>query len=157
MNKFVKLIISIVICQLAGIIGSIFTMGSVETWYVTIAKPAFNPPNWIFGPVWVTLYTLMGIAAFLIWKEDIKNKAVKNALTIFALQLIVNILWSIVFFGAHSIMGGLIIIIILFILIIVTIKSFYKVSKTAGNLLIPYLLWVGFATALNFAIWQLND
>ena len=131
-------------------------MGAVDTWYMAITKPSFNPPNWIFGPVWIVLYTLMGISAFLIWKEDIKNKAVRNALTVFILQLIVNILWSVVFFGAHSIMGGLIIIIILFILIVITIKSFYKVSKTAGNLLIPYLLWVGFATVLNFAIWQLN-
>ena len=156
MNNFVRLIVSIVICQLAGIIGSIFTMSSVGTWYAAINKPAFNPPDWVFGPVWIVLYTLMGVSAFLIWKEDTKNKAVKNALIIFLLQLIVNVLWSIAFFGAHSILGGLIIIIILFILIALTIKSFHKVSKTAGNLLIPYLLWVGFAAALNISIWLLN-
>lgn len=156
MSNILKLIISIVICQLAGIIGAFFTTDSIPTWYNSLNKPEFNPPNWLFGPVWTILYLLMGISLFIIWKEDLKNKNVKNAFAIFIVQLIVNLLWSIVFFGMHSISGGLIVIIVLLVIIIITIVKFKKISFTASILLIPYLLWVCFATILNFYFYKLN-
>lgn len=157
MSNITKLIISIVICQLAGVIGSFFTMDAIPVWYETLAKPSFNPPSWLFGPVWIFLYLLMGIALFLIWKEDLKNKEVKTAFTVFIIQLIFNASWSIVFFGMRSTAGGLIVIIILWILILISILKFMKISKTAGILLIPYLLWVTFAAILNYSIYNLNQ
>lgn len=156
MSNIIKLILSIVICQAAGIIGTIFTGDSVLGWYAGLNKPSFNPPDWIFGPVWITLYILMGISLFMIWREDLKNKDVRSAFNLFMVQLVFNTAWSIVFFGAHSITGGLIIIIILWILILMTIIKFVKISRFAGILLIPYLLWVSFATVLNFFIYKLN-
>lgn len=156
MSNILKLIISIVICQLAGIIGAFFTTDSIPTWYNSLNKPEFNPPNWLFGPVWTILYLLMGISLFIIWKEDLKNKNVKNAFAIFIVQLIINLLWSVVFFGMHSISGGLIVIIVLLVIIIITIVKFKKISFTASILLIPYLLWVCFATILNFYFYKLN-
>lgn len=157
MSNITKLILSIVICQLAGIIGSFFTADSIASWYVTLNKPSFNPPNWIFGPVWITLYLLMGISMFLIWREGLKNKNVKDAFTIFIVQLVINASWSIVFFGVQSLVGGLAVIIILDILVIICIKKFMKISKLAGFLLIPYLLWILFATILNYFIFKLNQ
>ncbi|MEO8447004.1 MAG: TspO/MBR family protein [bacterium] len=156
MSNFLKLIISIVICQLAGVIGTFFTMDSIPTWYAALNKPDFNPPNWIFGPVWIFLYLLMGISLFLVWRENLKNDHVKSAFMIFMIQLVLNTLWSIVFFGMQSITGGLIIILLLWIFIILTIIKFRKVSAVASMLLIPYLLWVTFAAVLNFYIFKLN-
>lgn len=145
----------ILLCLLAGIIGSIFTTSNIPTWYESLNKPSFNPPNWLFAPVWTTLYILMGISAFLIYKKGLK-KDIKFALGIFGLQLIFNTLWSILFFGLNSPLLGLICIIILWCLIVFTIKLFYKISKTAAYLLIPYIIWVSFATILNYFIWVLN-
>lgn len=156
MPNFLKLIVSIIVCQLAGIIETIFTSDGIPTWYSSLNKPSFNPPDWIFGPVWIGLYLMMGIALFLIWREDLRNKEVKSAFVIFILQLIFNIIWSIIFFGAHSIIGGLVIIIILWILILITISKFMKISKTGGILLIPYLIWITFAVILNYFIYILN-
>ncbi len=156
MSNILKLIISIVICQLAGVFGTIFTYDSISNWYVGLNKPALNPPDWLFGPVWIILYLMMGISLFIIWKEDLKNKEIKSAFILFMIQLIFNASWSIVFFGAQTTIGGLIVIIILWILILVTILKFMKISRTAGILLIPYLLWVSFATYLNFSIYKLN-
>ncbi|MDZ4713182.1 MAG: TspO/MBR family protein [bacterium] len=156
MSNILKLIISIVICQLAGVIGSFFTMDSIPTWYAALNKPDFNPPNWIFGPVWIFLYLLMGISLFLVWRENLKNDHVKSAFVIFMVQLILNTFWSIVFFGMQSITGGLIIILLLWLFIILTIIRFRKVSAIASMLLIPYLLWVTFAAVLNFYIYKLN-
>ncbi len=151
MKDLVKLILSIVICQLAGVIGSVFTAKSVSTWYLTLNKPLFTPPGWLFGPVWISLYFLMGVALFLIWqKKD------KKALTFFSVQLVFNAFWSIAFFGLKSPLFGLIVIIILWILILLTIIKFFKISKSAGWLLIPYILWVSFASILNFALFLLN-
>nr|MBP9096923.1 tryptophan-rich sensory protein [Ignavibacteria bacterium] len=118
MSNITKLIISIVICQLAGVIGSFFTMDAIPVWYDTLAKPSFNPPSSVFGPVWIFLYLLMGISLFLVWKEDLKNKQVKTAFMIFMIQLVFNAAWSIVFFGMRSPVGGLIVIVILWILIL---------------------------------------
>ena len=156
MSNTLKLILSIIICQAAGLIGTIFTMDSIPTWYAALNKPTFNPPNWLFGPVWTVLYLMMGISLFIVWKEELKNKIVKSAFIIFMIQLFLNTIWSVVFFGMQSISGGLIIIVLLWIMILFTIIKFMKISRVAGILLIPYLLWVSFATFLNYSIFQLN-
>jgi benzodiazapine receptor len=149
-----KLIISILICLLAGFIGSFFTTPAITTWYTTLQKPSFAPPNWVFFPVWTSLFIMMGISLFLIWKKE--DKKVKTALYIFAAQLVLNAFWSVAFFGLKSPLMGLIEIIILWIAILATILSFNKISRTASYLLIPYILWVSFAAILNFSIWKLN-
>ncbi len=151
-----KLVVSIIVCQLAGVIGSIFTTPAIPSWYATLKKPSFTPPNWLFGPVWITLFVLMGTAAFLVWDKGLNNKQVKIALSIFAVQLVLNVLWSAMFFGLRSPLAGLIEIVILWTAILFTILSFFKVSQAAGFLLIPYILWVSFAAVLNFSIWRLN-
>jgi benzodiazapine receptor len=153
---WLALIAAVLISQLAGIIGSVFTFQSIPTWYAGIQKPDFNPPSWVFGPVWTTLYTLMGIAAYLVWEKGIKKKGVKQALVVFGVQLILNAIWSILFFGMQNPFLAFIEIIFLWISIVATIFLFYKISKTAGYLLVPYILWVSFAAILNFYIWQLN-
>jgi len=156
LSNTLKLILSIIICQAAGLIGTIFTMDSIPTWYAALNKPTFNPPNWLFGPVWTVLYLMMGISLFIVWKEELKNKIVKSAFIIFMIQLFLNTIWSVVFFGMQSISGGLIIIVLLWLMILFTIIKFMKISRVAGILLIPYLLWVSFATFLNYSIFQLN-
>jgi len=159
MTKFnlLKLIFSILICQAAGIIGSFFTTSSISSWYSTINKPSFNPPNWIFGPVWITLYIMMGISLFLVWqKGDLHGVSVKKALIFFGIQLALNSLWSIIFFGLHSPMAAFLEIVVLWVFILLTILEFWKISPLAGWLLVPYLFWVTFASILNFSIWRLN-
>ncbi|MCC7552480.1 tryptophan-rich sensory protein [Candidatus Micrarchaeota archaeon] len=146
----------IILCLLAGIIGSIFTTQNIPTWYESINKPSFNPPNWVFGPVWTILYVLMGISAYLIYSKGIKKKEVKLALIIFGIQLVLNTLWSILFFGLTSPLFGLICIIFLWLFIVLIMKLFYKLDKKAAYLLIPYILWVSFATILNYYIFILN-
>jgi benzodiazapine receptor len=155
-RDIVEAVVSIVVCQGAGLIGSVATFPSIPTWYASLDKPPFNPPNWIFGPVWTTLYTLMGIAAFLVWRKGIRNREVKIALGIFLVQLVLNTLWSVIFFGLNSLAGGLVVIVVLWIAILLSIITFFRISKVAGALLIPYILWVSFATILNFSLWQLN-
>ena len=150
-----KLIAAIVICEATGIIGSLVTDSDSE-WYRTLVKPSFNPPSWVFAPVWTTLYLLMGIAAYLVWKQGLQNRAVKQALLIFVAQLVLNGIWSPVFFGMHQVGGALLVIILLWLMIVLTILRFYPLSRVAAYLLIPYLLWVSFASVLNFAIWRLN-
>ncbi|MBT7902758.1 tryptophan-rich sensory protein [Candidatus Woesearchaeota archaeon] len=152
--NYVKLISAIILCQLAGIIGSLFTANSVKTWYTTINKPIFNPPSWIFSPVWITLFILMGVSLYIIWNQGFKKN--KTEITIFGIQLILNTFWSIIFFGLKNISLAFVEIIILWIMILFTLIFFYKKSKTAAYLLIPYLLWVGFATILNLSILILN-
>jgi len=156
MKNIIKLLISIVICQVAGFIGSIFTTPNIPTWYAMIKKPAFAPPNWIFAPVWTTLFLLMGIALYLVWRKGLNNLPVRTAFTIFILQLIVNILWSMMFFYFMFPLGGFVVIIALWLLILLTIIHFINISRVAGILLIPYLLWVSFASVLNFMLWRLN-
>ena len=156
MSNLVKLIICIVICQLAGVVGTIFRMDSIPTWYAALNKPLFAPPDWLFGPVWIMLYLMTGISLFIIWKEDLKNREVKTAFLIFILQLIISVIWSFVFFGIQSITGGLILIIILWLMVILAIIRFKSISRTAVILLIPYLLWVSYITLLNFSIYKLN-
>lgn len=154
MIKWKELILAIILCQLAGIIGSFFTFESIPTWYASLEKPFFNPPNWIFGPVWITLYTIMGISSYLIYTS--KNKRKTDALKIFGIQLFLNAIWSIIFFGFKSPLIALIVIILLWFLIIFTILKFYKINRAAGLILIPYILWVSFATILNYYIFILN-
>lgn len=151
-----KLALSLVIPQLAGAIGTIFTSSSIPTWYTTLNKPSFNPPNWIFGPVWTILFLLMGIALFLVWQKGIHKKEVKIAITIFGIQLVLNTLWSILFFGLQSPQYALVEIVFLWIAIVATIITFYKVSKCAAALLLPYILWVSFAAYLNYTLGMLN-
>lgn len=151
-----KLIIAIAVSQFAGIIGSLFTMSAIPNWYTTIEKPVLNPPSWIFGPVWVTLYILMGVSAFLVWREGWKKKEVKIALSIFGVQLFLNALWSVIFFGLQSPAWAFLNIVLLWITIVWTMVVFFKISKLATYLLVPYILWVSFASYLNLAIWMLN-
>ena len=156
LKNFSKLIIAIIVSELAGIIGSVFTAPSIAGWYAGIVKPALNPPSWVFGPVWTTLFALMGISAFLIWKKGLDRKDVKIALGIFLGQLALNTLWSSIFFGLHSPGGALVEIVFLWLAILATIIAFAKISKPAAWLLVPYILWVSFAAYLNYAIWALN-
>ncbi len=151
-----KLIISILIVFLAGAVGTVFTLSEITTWYAALAKPSLTPPNWAFGPVWSTLYVLMGIALFLVWREGLERKEVKVAILIFAVQLAINVMWSLVFFGGHNIFGGLVLIVILWIAILINIIVFYRISKAAGLILIPYLIWVSIATYLNYSVFILN-
>ncbi len=146
----------ILLCEMAGLIGSIFTMPAIGTWYADLNKPSFSPPNWIFGPVWTILYALMGISAYLVFSKGWKNKKIKNAVNMFSLQLILNVLWSVIFFGAKNPFLALVEITILWAAIFVTIKKFNEISKTAGNLLVPYLAWTSFAAILNLSIVLMN-
>ncbi|MFH0929052.1 MAG: TspO/MBR family protein [Candidatus Aenigmatarchaeota archaeon] len=156
MNKWLKLIISIVACQLAGIIGSVFTTSSITTWYVGLEKPWFTPPNWLFGPVWITLYTLMGISLFWIWQKGPSKANVRSALLAFFGQLAINAVWSIVFFGLQAPLYALVLIVMMWALILLTITMFYKIDKKAALILIPYIAWVTVATFLNYYVWILN-
>jgi tryptophan-rich sensory protein len=151
-----RLVFSILLCQLAGAIGGFFTASSVKTWYATLTKPSFNPPSWLFSPVWITLYVLMGIALFLVWRKGLHHKGVKIAIYVFGVQLALNALWSILFFGLKMPLLAFIEILILWGFILVTLLKFKKISKLAGYLLLPYLLWVSFAAVLNFFLWHLN-
>jgi len=155
-GKLAGLIAAIIICEFVGILGSIFTIPSITTWYAALHKPSFSPPNWLFGPVWMLLYALMGISAYLIWEKGIKKKGVKPALKLFALQLILNFIWTVLFFGLRSPLLGLIAIAVLWFAILATILKFSKLSKNAAMIMVPYLLWVSFAAVLNLAVWMLN-
>lgn len=154
--RWAKLFTSIVVSQLAGIIGSLFTSPNIGPWYSTLQKPSFAPPNWVFGPVWTTLFLLMGIAAYLVWNAGLRNKQVKIALGIFTGQLVLNTLWSIIFFGMRAPGAAFVEIVILWLAIIATIIAFAKISKPAAWLLVPYLCWVSFASVLNYYIFRLN-
>jgi benzodiazapine receptor len=151
-----KLVVSIIACLAAGAIGSIFTSQAIPTWYATLEKPVFNPPNWVFMPVWTLLYIMMGVAAFLVWRKGLENKQVRIALIIFLVQLVLNALWSVAFFGLQSPAYGLVVIAALWVAILVTVLRFYRISLTASVLMWPYLLWVTFAAVLNSSIWLLN-
>jgi tryptophan-rich sensory protein len=155
-RDIIKLVVSLVACQCAGAIGSIFTTPAIPTWYAALEKPSFNPPNWLFAPAWITLYLLMGIAAFLVWRKGLGQKGVRAALVVFLVQLVLNALWSVVFFGLKSPLWGVVVILALWVAILLTILRFFKLSTAAGALLLPYILWVSFASVLNVAVWVLN-
>lgn len=168
------LVISIVVSELAGIIGLVFTISAIPTWYAGLVKPALNPPAWVFGPVWTTLYALMGISLFLVWRSSAKASGglekqhpyiLENVrmlriwrigIAAFFIQLFLNTIWSIIFFGLQSPGWALVDIAALWLVIVWTMAVFYKISKPAAYLLVPYILWVSFAMYLNYAIWALR-
>src|SRR3989344_6516488 len=156
MKNVFKLTIAIAVSEMAGVIGSVFTAPSIDGWYANIVKAELTPPSWVFGPVWITLFALMGIAAFLVWKKGLNHMGVKIALGIFVLQLVLNTLWSIIFFGLQNPGVALIEIIFLWVSILATITAFAKVSRMAAWLLLPYILWVSFAIYLNYMIYLIN-
>lgn len=156
MKKFISFVFSILICQAAGLIGLFFTTPAIPTWYASLVKPVFNPPNWLFGPAWVLLYTLLGIALYLIWQKVAENPKAKGVLWLFYIHLILNATWSPIFFGLKNPGLALINIIIFWLLIIILMLKFWPIRKVATYLLIPYFLWVTFATVLNYFIWYLN-
>ena len=156
MSNIVKGIIAIAIPLLVGGASGFFTVTGVESWYQTIQKPSWNPPNWVFGPVWTTLYIMMGIALFLVWKEDTSQELKKIAIALFSVQLILNFFWSFIFFNLQQPGWALVEIIAMWFFILLTIFAFAQVNKTAAWLLVPYISWVSFATILNYSIWQLN-
>ncbi|HRH31148.1 MAG TPA: tryptophan-rich sensory protein [Candidatus Paceibacterota bacterium] len=160
-----QLVAAIIISELAGVIGSLFTTTAINGWYTLLVRPSFAPPNWVFGPVWTTLFVLMGIASFLVWRKGktealqrggVFPKRARTALTLFGIQLVLNTLWSIIFFGSENLGGAFVEIIFLWIAIVATIVAFYRISKPAAYLLLPYIAWVTFAAYLNYAFWQLN-
>jgi len=178
-KKVIKLLFCIIICQLAGVVGSLFTAPEIDSWFKTLIKPSFSPPNWLFAPVWTILFLLMGISLYLVWdknwvvKNEIGNSKQKiwnswsrelaigkwqkiNIILIFAFQLILNILWSVIFFGMHSPMVAFFEVLTLWVAILFTIVNFYRVSKLAAYLLVPYIVWVSFAAILNCFLWILN-
>jgi tryptophan-rich sensory protein len=150
------LIFSIILSQSAGILGSFFTAPAIPTWYASLAKPAFNPPAWLFAPVWITLFTLMGIALYLVLIKGANKPEIKKGAYLFGIQLLLNALWSILFFGLQSPGLAFAEILVLWAAIAATIWQFNKIDRRAAYLLIPYILWVSFAAILNFSIWQLN-
>jgi benzodiazapine receptor len=155
-NKFLKYFFAIGVCFLAGGIGSLFTVPSIPTWFAALNKPFFTPPNWLFGPVWTTLYVLMGISLAIVWQRSLKTKKVRDAIYLFGIQLGLNAIWSPIFFGAKNLFLALIVIVFLWVYILKTILAFRKIDKTAGYLLYPYITWVSIASALNLSVWLLN-
>jgi len=151
-----KLIISIIASFAAGGIGSLFTFKAIPTWYQGLKKPPYTPPDRVFGPVWTTLYILMGISVFLVWQKGLATNGAVLAFTLFWIQLAINASWSIIFFGIKSKGGGVITIIVLWLFILATIITSFSVSAWAGALLIPYIAWVSIAMYLNIGIWLLN-
>lgn len=151
-----RLIASILIVFFSGAVGSLATFPEITTWYAALAKPAWTPPNEWFGPIWTILYILIGIALFLVWRQGWDRRDVRFAIGIFAVQLVLNILWSLVFFGLNSILGGFIVIFLLWIAILANMVAFYVLSKPAGLLFVPYIIWVSIASYLNYSVMLLN-
>ena len=177
--KIIKLLFSVIVCEVAGASGAIFTTPQIAEWYATLNKPFFNPPNWIFAPVWTALFALIGVSLYLVWerKWEIRNEIClpenrkinglsekflsgawkkANIVLIFIVQFALNVLWSYIFFGSHNIGAAFFELIMLWVAIVFTIVNFYRVSKVAAVLLLPYIIWVSFAGILNFSIWMLN-
>lgn len=152
-----KLIASLIVTLAVGFGGSFFTRPEIEGWYAALEKPWFNPPNWLFGPVWTTLYVMMGIALWLVWKSQAAIPVKRTAILLFAVQLLLNFFWSLIFFNLHQIGWALLEIVLLWIFILLSILWFAKIDKKAAWLLVPYISWVSFATILNFYIWKLNS
>lgn len=155
-NDILKLAGSFLIVIIFAAIGSLATFSQIPTWYATLIRPEWAPPNWVFPVVWTTLYILMALALFLVWRKGLETKPAKVTVAVFLVQLAINALWSVVFFGLHSIVGGLGLIVMLWILILANIIVFYRISKWAGILLIPYIIWVTVASYLNYTVYILN-
>ena len=157
MSKYLRIIYCVAICLVVGYLSSITTQSSINTWYPTLIKPVFNPPNWLFAPVWTLLFIMMGIAAGMIWNQlENRRELVKEALLVFTVQLLVNALWSYLFFGLNNVLLALIEVILLWLVIYETFHIFKKIDKKAAYLFIPYLIWVAFAAILNGSIYYLN-
>ncbi|WP_135667374.1 TspO/MBR family protein [Halorhabdus rudnickae] len=151
-----SLLASVLACEFVGASGSVFTVMGLGAWYDDLAKPWFNPPSWVFGPVWTLLFALMGVALWLVWRADVTTRPVRIALLAFAGQFVLNIAWSAAFFGAKSPVLGLLVITALWLAIVGTIVAFDRVDRRAALLLVPYLAWVSFAAVLNASLWWLN-
>ena len=156
MNNSAKLIVSIIIPVAIGATAGFFTAAGVDSWYQSINKPSWNPPSWIFAPVWTILYIMMGIALFLVWKSNNNEALKKRAMILFFVQLALNFFWSFIFFDQQQPGWALVEIIAMWVAILLTIFAFAKVNKIAAWLLVPYISWVSFASILNYTIWQLN-
>jgi tryptophan-rich sensory protein len=156
MRKPIRLIVAVLLPVLVGAVSGLFTASSVKTWFVTLNKPSFNPPSYVFAPVWTTLYIMMGVAFYLVWVSVTDKAQQHKAMTVYFIQLFLNFCWSFIFFYKQRPDLAFIEIVFLWVSIVVTLVLFYRISKPAGWLLVPYLLWVSFASALNYAIWQLN-
>ena len=154
-QRWISLAAFVIVCLGAGGLGAIATTSEIDGWYRTLAKPAWNPPDSVFGPVWTTLYIMMAVSAWLVWTSA-ERKAVALPLTLFAAQLLLNVAWSWIFFGLHQPGWALVEIILLWLTIGTTVLVFFRFSKIAGWLLVPYLAWVSFASVLNLAIWWMN-
>jgi tryptophan-rich sensory protein len=154
--NWIAAIVSVVIAQAAGGIGALFTTPKIASWYATIAKPTWNPPSWVFGPVWTLLFVLMGVAASLVWARRGQSSVAQSALIAYGVQLVLNICWSYLFFGLESPGAAVVGIAALIIAILITIVLFWRVTPAAGWLMLPYLAWVSFASFLNFTVWRLN-
>lgn len=157
MNNWVKAIISIGAPLAVGATAGAFTVTGLGSWYQSIEKPSWNPPNAVFGPVWTALYILMGIALFLVWKSNASEDLKRRAIAFFTIQLVLNFFWSLIFFNWHSILGALVEIMVLWTFILMTIFAFARINKAAAWLLVPYIAWVSFAALLNAAIYSLNN
>lgn len=157
MNRFTKILIFVATCLGVGFISGMATQSGVHTWFPMLEKPVFNPPNWVFAPVWSFLYILMGVAAGRVWgRIDYEKENVRKALLFFAIQLALNALWSVLFFGLQNPLLALVEIVLLWLMIYETYLQFKTIDKIAGWLFVPYLLWVSFATVLNASLWWLN-
>lgn len=157
MNRNVRILLVVTTCLLVGFLSSKVTQQSINIWYPTLIKPIFNPPNWVFAPVWTILFIMMGVSGGMIWSQiESKPEEVKKAFTFFIIQLVLNALWSYLFFGLQNPLLALIEIVLFWLLIYETYNQFTLINKNAARLLLPYLAWVGFATILNFSIWWLN-
>ncbi|MFC1660693.1 TspO/MBR family protein [Gemmatimonadota bacterium] len=156
MGNLARLVIAVTIPLAVGGLSGFATARGVQDWYPTLIKPPFNPPAWVFGPVWTLLYLMMGIAAFLVWQKGWDSGVVRAALALFAIQLILNGLWSVLFFGIRSPGMAFVDILLLWASIGATLVLFWRVTPVAGMLLLPYEAWVTFAAVLNGSIWMLN-
>lgn len=154
--SYPKLILSIILIEIIGSIGAIATTPAIPGWYSSLVKPFFTPPSWVFGPVWTSLFFLMGFALYLVWQEGIEKRPVRLAIIAFSIQMVLNVLWTFLFFGMQNPFFALIEIFILWIAILFVIIKFYKVSRPAAYMMIPYICWVTIATALNLGVYLLN-
>jgi tryptophan-rich sensory protein len=155
-KKLVNAALCVLVCEFVGAAGSVFAFPAISGWYQILQKPAFTPPSWAFGPIWLVMYALMGIALSLVWETHTKTKQMGKQTALFTLQLVLNFLWSFLFFGLRSIALGLIEIVALWIAVLATTIEFYKVSKKAAALMMPYLAWVTVAMLLNLYVLKLN-
>lgn len=155
-GRIFRLVVALIVPLIVGAIGGLATSSSLTDWYPTLQKPAWTPPNWVFGPVWTALYLMMGFAAWRVWMVGLLNRPVRLALILFGVQLALNLGWSLLFFGLQRPLLGLVDIVVLDVVLTITLIAFLRVDRLAGFLLAPYLMWSWFATALNSSLWWLN-